>query len=373
MGGPSRQLGSHGLAPGRQGGPGGLGGQNRPGLGVGPRGPNGPGTSPGGSLRPGGGLGSGTRVSLSSGGPGSVSPNGAGRPGNPGFSGGAGGAGGPGSPGRSGGPGSPNGPQWPDSSEGLGGLSALAGSGAAATNSSPTSTINEQALTTAAEQVRSNYSQNASSQGNWSRYSDAWKAAGLAATAYASSNPSWSDYAAYAGYSSGSDGYGAAAVYYDYGSNVVYSGSTVYVNGDSAGTQEQYAQQAVTIADTGKRDQVSTQDEWMPLGVFAMVRGAQVSANDLFQLAVNKAGVIRGNYYNALSDTTLPVYGSVDQKTQRAAWTVGDRKERVFEAGIANLTKSETTMLVHFGKGRAQQWTLIRIEQSPSDTKNGVP
>ena len=35
----------------------------------------------------------------------------------------------------------------------------------------------------------------------------------------------------------------------------------------------------------------------------------------------------------------------------------------VYEAGCANLTKAETTMLVHFGKDRSQQWTLIRIEQ----------
>jgi hypothetical protein len=29
----------------------------------------------------------------------------------------------------------------------------------------------------------------------------------------------------------------------------------------------------------------------------------------------------------------------------------------------ANLTKSETTMPVHVGKGRTQQWTLVRSEQ----------
>ena len=47
---------------------------------------------------------------------------------------------------------------------------------------------------------------------------------------------------------------------------------------------------------------------------------------------------------------------SVDKKTQRAAWTVGDRKEPIYETGFANLTRSETTMLVHFGKDRTQQW-----------------
>ena len=92
-----------------------------------------------------------------------------------------------------------------------------------------------------------------------------------------------------------------------------------------------------------------------------MIQGEQANGNDLFQLAVNKAGVIRGNYYNALSDTTLPAYGSVDKKTQRAAWTVGDRKEPIYEAGFANLTRPETTMLVHFGPDRTQQWTLIRM------------
>ena len=98
-------------------------------------------------------------------------------------------------------------------------------------------------------------------------------------------------------------------------------------------------------------------------GAFVSLNG-----NDLFQLAVNKAGTIRGNYYNVLSDTTLPVYGSVDKQTQRAAWTVGDRKEPIYEAGFANLTKSETTMLVHFGKDRTQQWTLIRMDP-PAEKK----
>ena len=34
----------------------------------------------------------------------------------------------------------------------------------------------------------------------------------------------------------------------------------------------------------------------------------------------------------------------------------------------ANLTKSETTMPVHVGKGRTRQWTLVRNEQ-PAESK----
>jgi hypothetical protein len=53
----------------------------------------------------------------------------------------------------------------------------------------------------------------------------------------------------------------------------------------------------------------------------------------------------------------------VDAKTQRAAWTVGERKDVTYEAGAANLTQDQTTMLVHFGKDQTQQWTLVRLQQ----------
>ena len=103
-----------------------------------------------------------------------------------------------------------------------------------------------------------------------------------------------------------------------------------------------------------------------------MVGEGEEKSTNIFQLAINKDGVIRGEYYNALTDTTEPVYGSVDKKTQRAAWTVADRKSPVYEAGIANLTKDETTMLVHFSKEKAQQFTLVRIQQPEGDQPSGT-
>jgi hypothetical protein len=35
----------------------------------------------------------------------------------------------------------------------------------------------------------------------------------------------------------------------------------------------------------------------------------------------------------------------------------------VFEAGIENLTKDQTPVLVHFGADRTQQWLLVRVQQ----------
>jgi len=149
-------------------------------------------------------------------------------------------------------------------------------------------------------------------------------------------------------------------VYYDYGSSVIYQDDTVYVNGDSVATQEDYATQATQIAAAGV---TATPDMPTPLGVFGMIQGEEKTATQFVQLAVDKAGIISGEYYNGTTDETEKLAGSVDQKSQRAAWTVADRNTIVYEAGIANLTKDESTMLIHYGKDKTQQWILVRIPE----------
>jgi hypothetical protein len=190
------------------------------------------------------------------------------------------------------------------------------------------------------------------------RYPGAWFAAGWTAARFWTA-PVWGAVALYAGYP-------AEPIYYDYGTTVVYQGDTVYMDGEPTVTADQYAQQATQLADAGRAAKPPADEEWQPLGVFALVQGEETNSSNIFQLAINKQGVIRGNYYNALTDTTEPVYGSVDPKTQRAAWTVADRKTPVYEAGVANLTQDETTILVHFAKDNTQQFTFVRIPQ-PED------
>jgi hypothetical protein len=197
--------------------------------------------------------------------------------------------------------------------------------------------------------------------GWYTQHPGAWYAAGWTASAVWRAC-AWGSCASYCGYPS-------EPAYYDYGENVVYQDDGVYVDGQKTASAEEYAQQATTLADTGRDAKVAKDDEWLPLGVFAMVQGEEKTSNHIFQLAVNKQGVIRGNYYDAVTDNTSVVVGSVDQKTQRAAWTVGDRKTPVYEAGIANLTKAATTMLVHYGKDRSQQFSLVRIEEPEEPEK----
>jgi hypothetical protein len=162
--------------------------------------------------------------------------------------------------------------------------------------------------------------------------------------------------------------YPAEPVIYDYGSTVVYEDNRVYYDGEPVATAEEYATQATEIATVGAKAAVTEKEEWVSLGVFGMVQGDEKEANKIFQLAINKEGIIRGTYYDALSDTESAVSGSVDKRTQRAAWVVGDRKDTVYETGVGNLTEPETTMLVHFGKDHTQQWTLVRLE-APKDRK----
>jgi uncharacterized protein (TIGR03000 family) len=163
----------------------------------------------------------------------------------------------------------------------------------------------------------------------------------------------------------------AAPIYYDYGNTVVYQNNSVYDNGEDVGTAQQYEQQAVTLAQQGQEAKPPETDKWQPLGVFALVQGDDKTSDTMFQLAVNQQGIIRGNYFDGLMDSTSNVYGSVDKKTQLAAWTIGDKKTPVFEAGIFNLTKDETPVLVHFGPDKTQQWLLVRVEQKDAKEAPG--
>ncbi len=187
-----------------------------------------------------------------------------------------------------------------------------------------------------------------------------WAAAGWAAGA-AWAAPTYTDVAAYCGLPP------TGAPDYDYGSSIVYQGDDVYVNGQQAGTVQQYATQATSTAAAGAAATPPPTDDWKPLGVFALVQGDEKTSNNIFQLAVDKTGVIRGNFYDGVTDTTTEVYGSVNKEAKLAAWTIGKKQDRVFEAGVYNLTRPECPCLLHLGSQRTTQMLLVRMDQPKSD------
>jgi hypothetical protein len=151
---------------------------------------------------------------------------------------------------------------------------------------------------------------------------------------------------------------------YDYGTSVIYSDNEVSVDGGSAISAKEYYEQAKSLALAGAAAQVSDEGGWLPLGVFGMTHVDHAKANLVFQLAVNKEGIIRGNYSDTTSGSASTVLGSVDRKTQRVAWTVGDNKTTVVEAGLYSLTQDEAPALIHIGSERVEQWILVRLTES---------
>ncbi|NBW86794.1 MAG: hypothetical protein EBR23_08225, partial [Planctomycetia bacterium] len=112
----------------------------------------------------------------------------------------------------------------------------------------------------------------------------------------------------------------------------------------------------------GADAKVADDDQWRPLGVFAMARSEETNPSTFVSLAIDKAGLLRGTYYDAVSDSTMNVTGKVDKKTQRAAWNVGGKKLPVYEAGLSNLAEQQqTTILVHRDGGKVEQLLLVRV------------
>ena len=168
-------------------------------------------------------------------------------------------------------------------------------------------------------------------------------------------------------------------VYYAYGQggNVYYENNVVYVNGQAAGTPQEYYQQAQALAAAAPpADQVNAQQQdWLPLGVFALTSEDTGDSQTVLQLAVNKQGVIAGTYYNEANQVSRPIQGTADVKTQRAVMTFADNKntDRVLETGINNLTQDEAPALLHFGAEQSQPVLLVRLKQpEPSGPAESV-
>ena len=176
-------------------------------------------------------------------------------------------------------------------------------------------------------------------------YGDAWTYANWAAIA------TWLDFRA------------AQPIFYDYGTNILDQNGTVYVNGQAEGSPAEYYAQAQTLAETDGTQQGPKEEQWMPLGVFALSNGTQSKATMIMQLAVNKQGILRGNYTNTATDKTTPIRGAVNKTTERAAWTIGDDKDTVIETGLYNLTKNQAPVLIHSGKDQTEQMVLVRLDQ----------
>jgi len=165
--------------------------------------------------------------------------------------------------------------------------------------------------------------------------------------------------------------YPSYPVYYDYGSTIVYDTQYIYVEEEPIATREQYALEAIALANEGRKilqSRPPTQgngnpDDWLPLGVFVLTDTQSGEGDIYLQLAVDKQGLLAGTYYNATTDTSLPVWGKVDPESQRAAWLIGESSGTVMETGIYNLSQEAASVLVHYGTQRDETWMLVRLPE----------
>ena len=300
------------------------------------------------SARPGGGGGGGGR-----GGRGGATPGGRGPGAGPSSPGRGPSSPGPGSPGRSPGatprndgpgPGAPGRPGDPRPAAGPGGPRDVDGF----LGTKPKATATD-ARTTAAKDRATSLQQ--SLAGREEPFTPSWYAEHPNAWQYTHPNAEWWAVAGTVGLSQWL-GYAAIA-----GATSGGSSTTVVESGTAAATTEE------TAAEEKEQAAAPPDDlDWLPLGVFASSPEGAAQAHVYQQLAVSRKGEIKGNYYDAVSDSVQPISGRIDKESRVAAWTIGSGKGARFETTIDDLSANPCPATMTSG-AREQKWELVPMEK----------
>jgi hypothetical protein len=125
---------------------------------------------------------------------------------------------------------------------------------------------------------------------------------------------------------------------------------------------------SVLVLPAGHQNAVGPADsDWLPLGVFAVVPpGTQdtAQAHNYQQLAVDRQGAIKGNFYDTLSGTIQPITGTVDRtmlNSSKASWTVGTNGSR-FTAPMEVFAGQSRTVNVSSG-GQPRDMDLMPVQR----------
>jgi hypothetical protein len=122
-------------------------------------------------------------------------------------------------------------------------------------------------------------------------------------------------------------------------------------------------------ADVDPANPRRAEGEFLPLGVFALAPKSEKDASALVQLAVNKQGVVRGNYYDILTGQDQAISGTLDKRTQRATFQAGPGGSVTFETTLASLTQPAGSVTLRFAGGQTRQWTLARFDEAAPQAK----
>lgn len=101
--------------------------------------------------------------------------------------------------------------------------------------------------------------------------------------------------------------------------------------------------------------------QWLPLGVFMLMSSPDDNTR-LVQLAVDRAGTIRGVYYDAITDASYNVTGRMHRDAQDAHWSLRNNPNVSFRARLSDLLNPFGRVRVYL-PGDTQRWDLVRVER----------
>jgi hypothetical protein len=147
----------------------------------------------------------------------------------------------------------------------------------------------------------------------------------------------------------------------------VYGGSSttvIYEQAAPAQEQDTAADPQPSVAAQASASNAPVDDaDWLSLGVYDVVRFAEQPPLEQLQLAVDRQGNLRGVYYDAITNTTQNLVGTLDQRTGAATWRLESNGQLTFTAPLDELTQRQGTLTVRLPGGE-QQWQLVRMENS---------
>lgn len=181
---------------------------------------------------------------------------------------------------------------------------------------------------------------------------DVWAAASLGATA------AWIGATAFNGVDSYADPYAETADAVTDDSTALTTESTTANESDSTA---ETIQPGSSVA-ANPTNPAAGDGQWLSLGVYAL-EPPQSAQKELMQLAVSKAGEIKGVYYNADDGSAENIAGQIDRTTQVAKWQVISTPELTFSAPLKTLTSPTGDVTATTAAGEQQTWLTARLQQ----------
>jgi hypothetical protein len=108
---------------------------------------------------------------------------------------------------------------------------------------------------------------------------------------------------------------------------------------------------------------LANDEQWMPLGVFALRPAVEPQAHLVLQMAVSRDGIVRGSQFDTGSQKAQNITGAVDKKTLRVAWRSADNPEATFETALGELLKAEGDLVRRLPDDRREPWKSIQVSK----------